>query len=252
MVHHGGDYPDDLLIDASGSLLYSDYTNGTISRLDPGGSSTVLHRGIDGPEGMVLLPDGSLVVAEENTNRLLIFARGQAHSAVLATLPGRAQKVTCHEGVDGIAWDAATHTVVVPDAVTGTVYEIRPDGTTLSTIGRGFVHPVGAAIGPDGSVYVADECGGDVWRLERSGKDTAVAIASMPDDVALDGYGNLIVTDVRHSNHDVRRWPLAGGPSTLLARSGLVEPQGLVIDRAGRIYVSDDLARVILRLTPTG
>ncbi|MEO6998960.1 MAG: hypothetical protein ABI112_12830 [Terracoccus sp.] len=92
MVHHGGDDPDDLLLDASGALLYSDYTNGTISRLDPGGSSTVLHRGIDGPEGMVLLPDGSLVVAEENTNRLLVYAPGQARPAVFATLPGRAQK----------------------------------------------------------------------------------------------------------------------------------------------------------------
>ncbi|MEO6998959.1 MAG: hypothetical protein ABI112_12825 [Terracoccus sp.] len=140
----------------------------------------------------------------------------------------------------------------MPDAVTGTIYQIRPDGTTLSTIGGGFVHPVGAAVGPDGSVYVADECGGDVWRLGRSGTHTAVASASMPDDVALDGYGNLIVTDVRHLNHDVRGWPLAGGPPTVLARSGLVEPQGLVIDRSGRIYVSDDLARVILRLTPTG
>jgi glucose/arabinose dehydrogenase len=38
----------------------------------------------------------------------------------------------------------------------------------------------------------------------------------------------------------------------VLARSGLIEPQGLLVDAAGRIYVSDDQADVILRLTPTG
>src|SRR4051812_7444470 len=74
VLHHGGDHPGDLVPDRAGSLLYSDYTNGTISRLNSEGTRAVLHRGIDGPEGMALLADGTLVVAEENTNRLLAFA----------------------------------------------------------------------------------------------------------------------------------------------------------------------------------
>lgn len=249
-MHRGTDHPDDLVLDASGDLLYSDYTNGTISRLDADGTATVIHRGLDGPEGMVLLGDGTLVVAEENTNRVLAYAPGAATPHVLTVLPGRAVKVTCHEGVDGIAWDATTHTLVVPDPVTGTIYRLRPDGSGRTRLSGGFVHPVGAAVGPDGTVYVADECGGDVWRLGAGGSHTRVARATMPDDVTLDGHGNLIVTDVRHVNHDVRRWPLAGGGSTVLARSGLIEPQGLLVDAAGRIYVSDDQSNVILRLTP--
>jgi sugar lactone lactonase YvrE len=251
-VHHGSDHPDDLVLDASGALLYSDYTSGTISRLRADGTSTVIHRGLDGPEGLVLLADGTLVVAEENTNRVLAFAPGASRAHVLTTLPGRPVRVTCHEGVDGIAWDATTHTLVVPDPVTGAIYRMAPDGSNRTRLSGGFVHPVGAAVGPDGSVYVADECGGDVWRLGAGGRHTRVARASMPDDLALDGHGNLLVTDVRHVRHDLRRWPLAGGPSTVLARSGLIEPQGLLVDAAGRIYVSDDQTDVILRLTPTG
>ncbi|WP_344256657.1 SMP-30/gluconolactonase/LRE family protein [Terrabacter carboxydivorans] len=250
VVHHGADHPDDLVLDASGRLLYSDYTNGTISRLDPGGTATVIHRGLDGPEGMVLLADGTLVVAEENTNRVLAYASGASSPHVLTALPGTPVKVTCHEGVDGIAWDAGTHTLVVPDPVTGTIYRMQPDGSGRTRLSSGFAHPVGAAVGPDGAVYVADECGGDVWRLGAGGSHTRVARASMPDDVVLDGHGNLLVTDVRHVNHDVRRWSLSGGASTVLARSGLVEPQGLLVDAAGRIYVSDDKSNVILRLTP--
>lgn len=251
MVHRGSDHPDDLVLDASGALLYSDYTNGTISRLRADGTGAVIHRGLDGPEGLVLLADGSLVVAEENTNRVLAYAPGAAAPHVLTTLPGQPVKATCHGGVDGIAWDATTHTLVVPDPVTGTIYRMSPDGSNRTALSSGFVHPVGAAVGPDGAVYVADECGGDVWRLGAGGSHTRVARASMPDDLALDGHGNLLVTDVRHTNHDVRRWPLAGGSSTVLARAGLVEPQGLLVDAAGRIYVSDDQTDVILLLTPT-
>jgi sugar lactone lactonase YvrE len=250
VVHRGADHPDDLVLDASGALLFSDYTDGTVSRLNHDGSATVVHRGIDGPEGMVLLADGTLVVAEENTNRVLAFAPGRSDPKVLISLPGRAVKITCHEGVDGIAWDAKSLSLVVPDPITGTIYRFAPDGSGRTVLARGFVHPVGAAVGADGSVYVADECGGDVWRLGAGGARTRVARATMPDDVALDGQGNLLVTDVRHINHDLRRWPLAGGPSTVLARSGLIEPQGLLVDSAGRIYVSDDQTRVILRLTP--
>jgi len=250
VVHRGADHPDDLTIDATGALLYSDYTNGTITRLAPDGTTKVLHRGLDGPEGLVLLRDGTLVVAEENTNRVLAFAPGAASPHMLVTLPGQPVKATCHQGVDGIAWDATTGTLVVPDPVTGTIYRVGATDGSLTRIASWFVHPVGAAVDSHGRVYVADECGGDVWRLDAGNTRTRVARASMPDDVAIDAHGNVLVTDVRHVDHDLRRWPLSGGAPTVLASDGLVEPQGLVIDSHGRIYVSDDRANVILRLTP--
>lgn len=250
VVHHGADHPDDLALDASGALLYSDYTNGTISRLAPNGTVTVLHRGLAGPEGLVPLADGTLIVAEEKTNRILSIAPGATTPRVLRVLPGTPTLVTCHQGVDGIAWDATTSTVIVPDAVTGTIYRMSTDGASLTRLAGGFVHPVGAAVDEQGRVYVADECGGDVWRLGSGGSRTRVARASMPDDVALDGHGNLIVTDVRHVNHDVRRWSLTTGRSTVLARAGLVEPQGLLVEPSGRIWIADDRADLILLLTP--
>jgi len=250
VVHRGTDHPDDLALDASGALLYSDHTSGTISRLNPDGSVTVLHRGLPGPEGMVLLPDGTLVVAEQDANRLVEFRPGRSTPIVLAALPGTSVKATCHQGVDGIAWDPATRSLVVPDPVTGTVYRISADGTSRSVLARGFVRPVGAAVGPDGKVYVADECGGGVWRVGPSGSRVRVADAVMPDDLAFDPAGNLLVTDVRHTRHDVRRRPRTGGAPTVLARADLLEPQGLQVTPSGTILVADDQARLILRLTP--
>ena len=250
VVHHGADHPDDLALDLSGALLYSDYTSGTVTRLSGDGSTTVVHRGLDGPEGLVQLANGTLVVAEENTNRVLAFAPGRQAPKVLATLPGRPVKATCRGGVDGIAWDAEMLTLVIPDPVTGTIYRLTPQGGSLTPLARGFVHPVGAVVDARGAVYVADECGGDVWRLGSGGSRTRVARASMPDDLAFDAAGDLLVTDVRHVVHDVRRWPADGGTPTVLARSGLVEPQGLLVTPTGDVYVSDDEADVILRLSP--
>ncbi len=250
VVHHGTDHPDDLALDLSGALLYSDYTSGTVTRLSSDGSTTVVHRGLDGPEGLVQLADGTLVVAEENTNRVLAFAPGRAAPNVLAILPGRPVKATCRGGVDGIAWDAKTLTLVVPDPVTGTIYRLAPQGGSLTPLARGFVHPVGAAVDSRGAVHVADECGGDVWRLGPGGSRTRVARASMPDDLAFDASGDLLVTDVRHTVHDLRRWPADGGPPTVLARAGLVEPQGLLVTPHGDVYVSDDQVDVILRVSP--
>lgn len=250
-IYRGPAHPDDLALVPSGALLFSDYTNGTISRLGANGP-TVLHRGLAGPEGLVLLPDGTLVFAEEKTNRILDFAPGSDAPHLLRTLPGIPTLVECHQGVDGIAWDATTKTLVIPDAVTGTIYRMSPDGRQLTTMAEGFAHPVGAGVDSHGTVYVADECGGNVWQIHPNGTRTDVAPAVMPDDVSPDGFGNLVVTDVRHTRHDVTRTMIATGASTTLARTGLIEPQGLVVDPSGRIFVSDDLADVIIELIPHG
>src|SRR5947208_5885323 len=50
--------PDDLALDSQGHLLFSDFYNGTVSRLNGNGSVTVLVTGLAGPEGIVALSNG--------------------------------------------------------------------------------------------------------------------------------------------------------------------------------------------------
>jgi sugar lactone lactonase YvrE len=73
MVLQGAGRPDDLAFDREGRLLFSDFYAGTISRINANGSVTVLLRGIAGPEGIVVLSDGTMIVAEQRTNRILSF-----------------------------------------------------------------------------------------------------------------------------------------------------------------------------------
>src|SRR5215470_1430465 len=78
--------PDDLAFDRQGHLLFSDFFNGTVSRLNTDRSVTVLVRGVAGPEGIVVLADGTMIIAEQRTNRILTLAPGAKSLTMLRTL----------------------------------------------------------------------------------------------------------------------------------------------------------------------
>src|SRR5947209_12503395 len=181
--------PDDLIFDPQGRLVFSDFYAGTISRLNADGSITLLFSGLAGSEGMVYLPDGTLIVAEQRTNRILQIAPGTSAPTVLRSLPGTPSAQSCKDGVDGIALDPTNNTLIIPDSPIGNVYRMSLDGKTLTLLAGRIVRPVGAAVDSQGNVYVADECGGAVVRITAGGTKTRIAGFGMPDDVALDREG---------------------------------------------------------------
>ena len=242
--------PDDLAFDRQGRLLFSDFYNGTVSRLNTNGSVTVLVRGVAGPEGIVVLADGTMIIAEQRTNRILALAPGAKSLTVLRTLPGTPTTAPCKDGVDGIVLDSTTNTLIVPDSPIGNVYRMSLNGTKLTLLASGIVRPVGAAVDAQGTIYVADECGGAVVRITLDGKTTRIGGFGMPDDVAFDHHGNLLVIDLRSSIHALVRVRQATGKHEVLASKGFIEPQGLVVDGNDNIYVSDDFANVIVEFKP--
>lgn len=242
--------PDDLIFDPQGRLVFSDFYAGTISRLNADGSVTLLFSGLAGPEGMVYLPDGTLIVAEQHTNRILQIAPGTPTPAVLRSLPGTPSSLPCKDGVDNIALDPTNNTLIVPDSPTGNVYRMSLNGKTLTLLAGGIVRPVGAAVDSQGNVYVADECGGAVVRIAPGGATTRIGGFGMPDDVAFDAQGNMLVIDLKPSIHALIRVLQGTGARQTLLSQGLIEPQGLLIDARGNIYVSDDYADSITELIP--
>ena len=242
--------PDDLIFDQQGHLLFSDFYNGTISRVNANGTATVILSGLAGPEGMIVLPDGRMIIAEQHTNRILTLAPGDQSPTVLRALPGRPSAARCKDGVDNIALDTTTNTVIVPDSPSGDVYRMSLDGKTLTLLASGIVRPVGAAVDAQGNIYVADECGGAVWRIEPGGKTTRLEGFGMPDDVAFDQHGNLLVIDLEPSIHALIRVNLVTGKRETLASQGFIEPQGLVVDEHDNLFVSDDYANIIVEYTP--
>ena len=250
VVLQGVGRPDDLVFDNEGHLLFSDAFNGTVSRMNANGTATVLLRGLLEPEGLVVLRDGTLIIAEQGKNRILALAPHASWLSVLRVLPGTPSKAHCKDGVDGIALDATTNTLIIPDSPTGDVYRMSLDGKTLMLLTSGITRPVGVAVDAHGTMYVADECGGALWQVAPDGKSIRMGNFGMLDDVVLDGAGNVLVTDLQPDIHALIRMNLATGKHEILASQGFIEPQGLTMDRHGNIYLSDDYANVIVEYVP--
>ena len=242
--------PDDLAFDPQGHLVFSDYYNGTVSRVNANGSVTVLVSGVAGPEGIVFLPDGTMIVAEQRTNRILSLDPGAKSLTVLRTLPGTPGGPPCKDGVDGIAFDPPTKTLIVPDSPTGDVYRMSLDGQKLTLLASGIPRPVGAAVDAYGTIYIADECGGSLWSIAANGKTTRIRGFGKLDDVALDSHGNILVIDLLPSIHALIRIRHSTGRRETLASRGFIEPQGLAIDKNDDIFVSDDYANIIVEYKP--
>lgn len=250
VIFKGNARPDDLVFDLQGHVLFSDFYNGTISRVNADHSVTILYRNIAGPEGLVVLPDGTMIIAEQRTNRIIALPPGAQSPTVLRTLPGTPSTANCKDGVDGIALDPTTNTLIIPDSPTGDVYRMSLDGKTFTRLVSGITRPVGAAVDAHGNIYVADECGGALWRITPTGTTTRMDGFGMLDDVAFDPQGNVLVTDLLPSIHALIRVNLVTGKRQTLASQGFIEPQGLLIDSHGNIYVSDDYADIIVEYQP--
>jgi sugar lactone lactonase YvrE len=244
--------PDDMVFDLQRRILFSDVHNGIIGRLNGDGTVTVLLHDANGLEGLVMLTNGTLIFAEQYLNRIVALAPGAQTPTVLRDLPGAQSSASCKDGVDGIAYAPTTNTIIVPDSPTGDVYSLSLDGKTFKLIATGIVRPVGAAVDGQGNVYVADECGGAVWRITPSGQKTRFGGFGMPDDVAFDLQGNMLVIDLQPAIHALVRMNLSNGQHTVLGSQGFIEPQGLIVDARGNIYVSDDYANTIVEFVPHG
>ena len=142
-----------------------------------------------------------------------------------------------------------------------------------------FFNPTGTAVDAAGNIYIAD--GGDhtVREVTSSGVVTTIAGSSgqpgsadgvganarflYPYAVATDGAGNVYVTDT--GNQNVRKITAGGVVTTLAGTLGIAGsvdgsataaqfnlPQGIAVDAAGNVYVSDTNNDTIRLISPGG
>jgi len=140
-----------------------------------------------------------------------------------------------------------------------------------------FSDPYGVAIGPRGTIYVAD--GGDANRIRTIGPDGTVSTLAggaegfkdglgaaaafhTPSAIALGHDGNLYVADT--GNHAIRRIDPTGAVTTLagdgtpgyldgIGRAARFNgPVGIAVDNAGIVYVADTYNDRIRRIAPDG
>ena len=233
--------PDDLLLAPDGSIYLSDVGDGTVRRYTNEGGLKLVLSGLVEPEGMVFLPDGSLVIAEQGRNRLVRYNLGTQTLTPFLNLTN----TTGQAGVDGLAWDANSQTIILPDSPNGTVLRVSTDGKTVTKVASGFARPTGAWVEPDGSILVVDENGNALSRIDPAGSVKKLAVLSIPDDVIEDNSGNILVVTL--GDNAIHLISKETGQDKILSVQ-VNGPQGIIFAADGNLIVTDPGNHRLLKL----
>lgn len=153
-------------------------------------------------------------------------------------------------------------TLVVAQAVPGTLLRIAPDGTREVAV-SGLALPVGLARGPGDTVYVALSGRGEIEAVDlESGTHRRIASGlEEPEALAVGPDGRIFVTeaatqritvvDPRTGETEVIAWGL---PIGMPARSGMPPvgaQSGIAVAKDGTVYFSSDSEDALYALRPT-
>jgi sugar lactone lactonase YvrE len=236
--------PDDLLAMPDGTLWVSDPDSGNVEHLTARGQVLQRFPDAQAPEGMVAI-GGSIVLAEQRTNRLVVFTPPSPTRSTVLTLPARGAA----DGVDGIGFDPGSGRLLIPDSPHGTLLTATLDGAVVRTLATGLGRDVAATVGPDGAVWVAVEGSRGLLRVPAAGgRATAVGGSGLVqlDDVI--SVGSLLYATSLTTNDVVAIDPATGADRVLV--TGGHSLQGLALLPDGRLALADSTSRVIATLAP--
>jgi sugar lactone lactonase YvrE len=244
-------------VDNAGNVFVADSGNNTIRKVTPGGVVTTLV-GLALTQGSA---DGTGSAARFfNPVGVAVDSAGNVHVA-----------------------DTANNTIrkVTPGGVVTTLAGLS--GSPGSADGTGsaarFTNPLGVAVNSAGNAYVADKNNYTIRKVTPGGVVTTLAglagspgIADgtgstarfhQPSGVAVDSAGNIYVADTL--NDTIRKVTPGGVVTTLAGMPGsqgstngtgsaarFYWPQGVAVDDAGNVFVSDGGNNTIRKVTPGG
>jgi len=232
---------DDVAVDATGDIWVSSPNAGRIDELAADGASIASFTDRNEPEGLVPLPGGDVVVAEQGPNRLDVLAPSTGVLTPLVTIPNP----TGNLGIDDISLSADGAEILVPDSPSGRLLEVPVGGGAATVLATGLGRPVSAAQLADGSVLVAAESSPGLVAVIGG---TTQAVGSLTDlDEAVPDDGLVYVTDL--GTDEVLAVDPASGASRVLVTDS-PSPQGLTALPDGTLLLVDSTMQVLVTLPP--
>jgi sugar lactone lactonase YvrE len=168
--------------------------------------------GFSSPGGLLELNDGSVIVAETGTGKVLKVsgAEGETREVLAENL---AEPV-------GLALSADGKSLYVTDAGSGQIIKMSMDSGDQKVIQTGLSMPEGIAIDASGALFIVEAGARRILKISPGGASETIA-DELP--LGLKGYPGL--------------------PPSFL-------PSGIALDEDGVVYVSSDIDNTILQLTP--
>lgn len=191
--------------DAAGNLYCVDIPWGRVFRVDPNGAFTLIAEYDGEPNGLKVLPDGSLLIADYKNGLVSCDPATGTITPVLARVRLERLKALNDLTVarDGTVFFTDQGLTGLHDP-TGRVFRMRTDGMVDCLIDN-VPSPNGLVLSPDESVlYVAVTRANAIWRvpLMRDGTVAKVGLyiqlsgGGGPDGIAMDGQGRLAVAHI--------------------------------------------------------
>lgn len=274
-----------LVVETFGGLVHLRSLHPLLGRLIwAGGGDVFLGSLWFGPTAAAFAPDGTVWVTDPQNNSVrhlttggrFLAAAGNPRGAGAPPSPSRAGWAAPSEpgatggpvryadlsSPEGIAVDASGR-VLVTDHGAAALYRLAPNAAPLSAwrsstqhgqsgLARARVHTPGAvALGPEGSIYVADPDAALVARLSGANGSLLAAWGGhgrrpgrfgRPTGIAVDGAGHVFVAD--GSLDRIQEFTAAGRALAAWGRPGsgageLSDPGGIAIDCEGDLLVAD-------------
>ena len=217
------------------------------------GTSGSGHGQLSGPEA-IAVHGGSIYVADTGNNRVEEFTGG---GTFVASIGGPGSGNGEFTQPEGVAVDSSG-TLYVSDTEGNRVEEFSSGGTFQKAITAGMDNPQGLAVDSSGDLWVAENgitdtstdavheynpAGTQVLSLGRS-ESSAYSGMSNPSDVALDGQGNVYVTEpdydlVQGFNVDSLYQGEFGTPTKAAPKGTLYLPSAVATGPDGQVYVAD-------------
>ncbi|MBS1684133.1 MAG: T9SS type A sorting domain-containing protein [Bacteroidetes bacterium] len=240
-------YPSGISLDAAGNLYVADGLNNRVQKFPAGSTAATNGITVAGgngqgsalnqlyvPRGLYADAVGNIYVGEENNNRVTRFPAGST-SATLGT-------VVAGTGVNTSAATSVSAPLNIYVDLMGHLYVTDFDNQ------RVIKFPTGSTAGTAGTNIAGSNVAG-----------SGLSQLSGPTASCFDAAGNLYVSD--YYNHRVMKFAAGstGGASGIVAAGGngqgsalnqLYHPEGVALDAAGNLYVSDEGNSRIIRFAP--
>ena len=250
-------FPVSLDLDSTGNLYVADTGNDTIQKISTTSEVTLLA----GTSGQTGTADGAGAAARFNDPSGVAVA-GDGTLSVSDNANGTIRRITTAAAVTTLAGS--------------TTLRGNTDGTGTAAT---FSSPLGLVLDAGGNLFVADATNNTIRKITSAGAVTtyaggagvtgsadgaaAAARFNHPTGVAVDGSGNLYVSDT--TNNTIRKITAAGAVTTLAGLAGVSgaqdgtgaaalfnRPTGLIVDAAGNLYVADTGNSIIRRVAAAG
>lgn len=161
-TYKGFQAPTGIAVDKNGNLYVSNWSGGTVAKVDKFGRQNVFAGGMGSPAGLAFDEEGNLYVSDYSKN------------VIYKITPG-GKKSTFAQGFHtptGIAFNK-TGELLVANRASGEIIKVDASGGARPAA-DGLGTPVGVAEAPDGSLYVTNY-GGGIIKVTADGKARTIS-----------------------------------------------------------------------------